>query len=658
VIIGLVAAGGVLFLALAAGVVYVFVSKAKPEPTAVATAPEPEVQPLNTPIRPLGPETPPPPPPRPAAKPAGPAKETSVAAVKASTVYVRCTHARGQMSSGSGFFAGRPGLVVTNAHVIGQMPRDIRPGQRMPPVQKIEVFVHSGEANEKAIVARVFGFDRNSDLALLAVEGPDLPPPLEFGSAAGLTETDEVLIFGYPFGEMLGKNISVNRSTVSSLRREGGELAVVQLSGGMNPGNSGGPVTNRAGQVIGVSVAKLKGADGIDFAIPAERAAAFVRKQIDSGGNGPGEVAGNAPIGPPPAFPPPPPGPPNGRPGAPDPLAPTRTAPGGGPKPARVLTGDKPQMLGFGIGPEFRELAPEGGVLIGLELRLREDFGKYLVRQARPIYQVGDKEVMGEQRGATDGPTVTLKAKPGYAVGALIAKHGLAIDGLSLVFMRIKGKRVDPADSYESDWAGSSPPEMQASRLEGGGQPAVGLIGRADDKNLIAIATVFRGQEDAVGVFPPAGMRHTPIFGGGPEEFQDVAPAGGLLVGFHFGLGKFFDNDVIKGVRPVYRIGDKERLGRPFGGEFTRLKKVMAKPGYAVGAISMRTGLGLDGVSVTFMRINGDRLDPSDSYESEYVGGPGGGGPHKVGGDGSPAVGVIGRRNEKEVGGMGLVLKK
>src|SRR6516162_10280287 len=52
VIIGLVAAGGILFLALAAGVIYVLLPKSKPVPAAVATAPEPEIQPLNTPIRP------------------------------------------------------------------------------------------------------------------------------------------------------------------------------------------------------------------------------------------------------------------------------------------------------------------------------------------------------------------------------------------------------------------------------------------------------------------------------------------------------------------------------------------------------------------------------------------------------------------------------
>jgi hypothetical protein len=131
--------------------------------------------------------------------------------------------------------------------------------------------------------------DAVNDLALLRVEGENLPAPLTFGRSADLIETQEVVIFGYPFGELLGKNISVNRSTVSSLRKENGTLMVVQLAGGLNPGNSGGPVTNNRGEVIGVSVAKLRGADTIGFAIPAEVAWEFVKDQWRSGGRIGGE---------------------------------------------------------------------------------------------------------------------------------------------------------------------------------------------------------------------------------------------------------------------------------------------------------------------------------------------------------------------------------
>ena len=92
-----------------------------------------------------------------------------------------------------------------------------------------------------------------------------------------------MFIFGYPLGEQLGLNISVNKTTVSSLRKENGAIAVVQVAGGMHPGNSGGPVVDKAGRVIGVSVAVIRGTV-INFAIPAETTDRFVRDQVAAGG--------------------------------------------------------------------------------------------------------------------------------------------------------------------------------------------------------------------------------------------------------------------------------------------------------------------------------------------------------------------------------------
>ena len=149
-----------------------------------------------------------------------------IADVKRSTVYIRCDHGLGRISSGTGFFAGRPGYVLTKCHVIGYHPREFMPAH------KIEVFVGSGEADEKSYIARVYGVDGDADLALLFIDQLDKSEPLTFGSAEQLNETEEVLIFGYPFGEQLGKNISVNKSTVSSLRRENGKVASFSFPAG------------------------------------------------------------------------------------------------------------------------------------------------------------------------------------------------------------------------------------------------------------------------------------------------------------------------------------------------------------------------------------------------------------------------------------------
>lgn len=203
--------------------------------------------------------------------------EQVIRKVKSSTVYVR-VRTRDGASSGSGFFAGKPGYIVTNAHVVGYGPREIQ-----VPIQ-LEVVIDSGELGERTVPVKLYGVDVDADLALLRLDERNLPPPLPLGKAESLTETQEVVIFGYPFGEVLGKNVSVNRTTVSSLRKVNGSIEVVQLAGGMNPGNSGGPVANAKGEVVGVSVAKLRGTDTIAFAIPAELAERFVNEQLKAGG--------------------------------------------------------------------------------------------------------------------------------------------------------------------------------------------------------------------------------------------------------------------------------------------------------------------------------------------------------------------------------------
>ena len=84
-------------------------------------------------------------------------------------------------------------------------------------------------------------------------------------------------IYGFPFGEMLNvaraasnPAITVNPASISSLRRDDlGQLSVIQIDGSVNPGNSGGPVVDERGQLIGVAVAKLSMADNFGLAIPA-----------------------------------------------------------------------------------------------------------------------------------------------------------------------------------------------------------------------------------------------------------------------------------------------------------------------------------------------------------------------------------------------------
>ena len=134
----------------------------------------------------------------------------------------------------------------------------------------------------------------------------------------------------------------------------------------------------------------------------------------------------------------------------------------------------------------------------------------------------------------------------------------------------------------------------------------------------------------------------------------------GVLIGFRLGIGTFFNNDVIKRVEPIYLTPHGETIGRGFGSEDNVDRTVVAKapPGYAVGAVNVRGGGGLDAVTVTFMRFNGTRLDPTDRCMTPMIGGNGGG-ESQLDGDGTPIIGIRVRIDkDQQFLGLGLIFIK
>ncbi len=170
---------------------------------------------------------------------------------------------------GSGFFALAPGIIVTNAHVVGMK----QPGSSPP--NSVTVFVNSGEADEKQFNAKVLHADGYYDLALLRVDGSaeHLPEPLKVVSASTLFRTQLLVAFGFPYGENLNTRMSTSKVSVASFVRDGKETYRIQMNGELNPGNSGGPVVDAQGRVVGVAVSiyvNLLRNTGISFAVPAE----------------------------------------------------------------------------------------------------------------------------------------------------------------------------------------------------------------------------------------------------------------------------------------------------------------------------------------------------------------------------------------------------
>ena len=145
--------------------------------------------------------------------------------------------------------------------------------------------------------------------------------------------------------------------------------------------------------------------------------------------------------------------------------------------------------------------------------------------------------------------------------------------------------------------------------------------------------------------------------GGDRDRFHDIAPSGGVLIGARVSYIMRFGGPKISSIQPIYRVEKKQVNGKRWGGLLGKETTAVAKPGYAVGAINTHTGLTVDGFEMVFMKIDGDRLDPEDSYKSPWLGDEKGGSPSDVSSDGKIPVGLQGRAG-KEVYGLGLIVEE
>lgn len=154
------------------------------------------------------------------------------------------------------------GYYLTDQHAVAQAADD-----------GVELVLGAGEADEEKVSAQVVRRDEQHDLALLKISTNRELTALTLAQAPQLVETQTVIVVGYPFGDALRvgeqkyPNVSVNIGRVSSLRKSQGKVEKIQTDAEVNPGNSGGPLLNEAGEVIGVVQAKVR-FTGVGFAIP------------------------------------------------------------------------------------------------------------------------------------------------------------------------------------------------------------------------------------------------------------------------------------------------------------------------------------------------------------------------------------------------------
>jgi len=167
------------------------------------------------------------------------------------------TPRRRAQSLGSGLIIEAAGIVLTNAHVVEGASR-------------IVVTLRDGRELE----ADLLGSDRDADLAVLKVAARNLPA-VSLGRSSDLMIGETVVAIGNPFGLSHTVTMGVLSAVGRTVPSESGERLFtdfLQTDASINPGNSGGPLVNILGEVIGINTAIVSGANGIGFAIPADRA--------------------------------------------------------------------------------------------------------------------------------------------------------------------------------------------------------------------------------------------------------------------------------------------------------------------------------------------------------------------------------------------------
>ncbi|KAM9379905.1 serine protease HTRA1 [Phaethornis superciliosus] len=169
------------------------------------------------------------------------------------------------VASGSGFIVSEDGLIVTNAHVVTNKNR-------------VKVELKNGETYE----AKIKDVDEKADIALIKIDAQGKLPVLLLGQSADLRPGEFVVAIGSPFS----LQNTVTTGIVSTTQRGGKELGLrnsdmdyIQTDAIINYGNSGGPLVNLDGEVIGINTLKVTA--GISFAIPSDKIKKFLTESHD-----------------------------------------------------------------------------------------------------------------------------------------------------------------------------------------------------------------------------------------------------------------------------------------------------------------------------------------------------------------------------------------